>query len=192
MSAHRFPPLRAVLRNALTWGAAWALAGGAIVSAVALFDPNPAIESLPERVGMALFTGVAWGVRFGIVGAVVGSLFSVVIRLRYRGRRLAEISPTPFALLGAVVGGVGVPLFLQTMNVLSGDGPVAWRLVADDGVWAAGFGAVAAAGSILIARRADSRGPGGDELGRADDPDALPAAGGREIAIEQRSRSARS
>ena len=190
MSDHRFPPLRAVLRNAATWGAAWALAGGAIVSAIALFDPNPAIESLPERVGMALLAGVTWGVRFAIVGAVVGALFSVVIRLRYRGRRLAEISPAPFARLGAVVGGVGVPLFLQTMNVLSGDGPVAWRLVADDGVWAAGFGAGAAAGSILIARRADARGAGRDELERGHDPDALPAAGEREVPVEQRSRSA--
>jgi hypothetical protein len=61
-----------------------------------------------------------------------------------------------FGILGAIVGGVGVPLFLQLMNVLSGDGPIAWRLVLDDGPWAAVFGAVAAAGSILIARRASA------------------------------------
>ena len=148
--------LRAVVRNALTWGAAWAIAGGAIVTVLALFDPNPAIESLPERIGMALFAGVSWGVRFGIAGAVIGTAFSTIIRLGYRGRRLADISPVRFALLGAVVGGVGVPLYLQAMNVLTGGSPIAWSLVMDDGVWASVFGAVAAAGMILLARRADA------------------------------------
>lgn len=148
--------LRAVARNALTWSAAWGLAGGAIVTALALFDPNPGIESLPERVGMALFAGVGWGVRFGIAGAVIGTVFSAIIRLGYRGRRLADINPLRFALLGAVVGGVGVPLFLQTMNVLTDGAPIAWGLVMDDGIWASVFGAAAATGTILLARRADT------------------------------------
>src|SRR5690606_1587267 len=115
-----FRRVRAVLRNGLTWGAAWGAAGGALVAVVALFDPNPAIESLPERVGMAIGAGVLFGVRFAIAGAVIGPLFSSVIRLAYRGRRLADIDPVRFGLLGAVVGGVGVPLYLQLMNVLSG------------------------------------------------------------------------
>ena len=169
------------MRNALTWAAAWAVAGGAIVSALALFDPNPAIESLPERVGLALFAGAAWGVRFGIAGAVIGTLFASVVRFGYRGRRLADISPVRFGLLGAVVGGVGVPLFLQTMNVLSGDGPVAWGLVTDDARWATVFGGVVAAGSILLARRVNTAQPVGapHSLGRAAAVAALPAAEAR-------------
>lgn len=149
--------LRVVLRNALTWGAAWAVAGGAIAAAIQFFDPRPAVESLPERLGMAAFAAVALGVRFFVAGAVIGTVFAIAIRLGYRGRRLAEIHPGRFAVLGAVVGGLGVPLYLQLMNVLFGDGPIAWRLVADDGVWAAVFGAAAAAGSILLARRAEAR-----------------------------------
>lgn len=156
MSDDRFRQLRAVLWNAAAWSAAWAIAGGAIITVLSLFNPDPAIESLPERIGMALFAGVTWGFRFGICGAVIGTLFAGVIRWGYRGRRLADISPVRFALLGAVVGGVGVPLFLQLMNVLSGDGPIAWGLVMDDGQWAAVFGAAVAAGSILIARRASA------------------------------------
>jgi hypothetical protein len=156
MSEERSRHLWAILRNALTWGAAWAAAGGAIVTAVALFSPDPGIESLVERVGMALFAGVAWGIRFGIAGAVIGTAFSSIIRLGYRGRRLADISPVRFALLGAVVGGVGVPLYLQAMNVLTGGAPIAWGLVMDDGIWASVFGAAAAAGTILLARRADT------------------------------------
>ena len=146
--------LRAMLRNALTWGAAWAVAGGAIVAALALFDPRPGIESLPERVGMALFAAASWGVRFGIIGAVIGTAFAAVIRFGYHGRRLAEINPLRFTLLGALIGGAGVPLFLQMMNVLSGGGPIAWGLVTDDAVWSTVFGAAVAGGTILLARRA--------------------------------------
>ena len=131
--------------------------------------------------------------RFGIIGAAMGAAFSAVVRLSFRGRRLADISPLRFGLLGAVVGGVGVPLFLQTMNVLSGDGPIAWGLVTDDGVWATVFGGVAAAGSILLARRADALagGPRADALDGANDLDALPAAGLQPSAYAPRERSAR-
>jgi len=162
MTEDRSRTLKAVLRNAVTWGAAWAAAGGAIIAVLTLISPGPGVESLIERVGVSILAGIGWGVRFGLAGAVIGTGFATVIRLGYRGRRLAEISPVRFAMLGAVVGGVGVPLFLQVMNVLSGDGPIAWGLVTDDGVWASLFGAAAAAGSILLARRADSLSRGQD------------------------------
>jgi MFS family permease len=194
MSDSRFPPRRAVLRNAMAWGIAWSAAAGAIVAAIARFDASPGIESLPERLGMALLSGIAWGVRFGVVGAAMGAVFAVVVRLGYRGRRLADIDPLRFALLGALVGGAGVPLFLQAMNVLSGDGPLAWRLVGDDAGWAAVFGAVAAAGSILLARRADAlpQAPRPEPIARADVPSALPAAARHEIPLAPGTRSARS
>jgi hypothetical protein len=190
MRDNRSRGIKAVLRNAVTWGAAWALAGGAIVTALSLFYPGPEVESLLERLGMAVLSGISWGVRFGIAGAVIGTVFSSVIRLAYRGRRLADIKPFHFALLGAVVGGVGVPLFLQTMNVLSGDGPVAWGLVTDDAVWASVFGATAAAGSIFLARRADAlaQRPPRDQLERVDDSDTIPTAGQRETSTSRRSR----
>ena len=159
MSDDRFLHLRAVLRNAVTWGAAWAVAGGAIVATLSLFDPDPGIESLLERLGMAVISGISWGIRFGIAGAVIGTVFASVIRLAFRGRRLADINPVRFAMLGAVVGGVGVPLFLQAMNVLTGGGPIAWGLVLDDARWATVFGAAAATGTILLARRADRLAP---------------------------------
>jgi hypothetical protein len=124
---------------------------------------------------------------------VIGAVFAVAIGLRYRGRRLADIDPGRVALFGAVVGGVGVPLFLQTQNVLSGDGPVAWGLVTDDAIWASVFGAAAAAGSILLARRADARSPDArpDEIAVAHDLGALPAAEGREALAPRGSRSVR-
>jgi hypothetical protein len=188
MTDSRSRGVRAILRNAVTWGGAWALAGGAIVTALSLFHPGPGVESLAERLGMAILSGISWGVRFGIAGAVIGTVFSSVIRLAYRGRRLADINPLRFALLGAVVGGVGVPLYLQTMNVLSGDGPIAWGLVTDDAIWASVFGAAAAAGSILLARRGDAlaQRPQLDQLERGDGSDGLPAGEQQETSISQR------
>jgi MFS family permease len=180
-----------VLRSAAIWGAAWAIAGGALVTVVSLINPSPGIESLVERIGLAILTGTAWSVRFGLAGAVIGSIFSSVIRLGYRGRRLADINPVRFGILGAVVGGVGVPLYLQAMNVLSGDGPIAWGLVTDDAVWATVFGAAVAAGSILLARRADAlpRGTHPDQLEDGGDVGGLPEVIQREIPISQRPRS---
>lgn len=159
MSQDHDRQLRAVLRHAMTWAVAWAFAGGAVVAAVGLFDPNPAIESLPERVGLALFAGAGWGVRFGIAGAVVGTAFALALRIAFRGRRLGDLNPVWFAVAGAVAGGLGVPLYLQAMNVLTG-GPIPWSLVADDAVWASVFGAAVAGGSILLARRAEALSPG--------------------------------
>ena len=193
MSDDRSRTLRAVLRTAMLWSAAWALAGGAIMATFALFDPDPGIESLPERLGMTVFAGVAWGVRFGLAGAVIGAVFSSVIRLGYRGRRLADINPVRFALLGAVVGGVGVPLYLQTMNVLSGGGPIAWSLVTDDAVWATVFGATVAAGSIMLARRADRlpHGAHREQLEHGDGLSAAPPPARPEATIPRRSDSVR-
>ncbi len=187
MMDDRFRHLRAVLRNAVTWGAAWAVVGGALITALRLVDPAPGVESLVERLGMAIVSGMAWGIRFGIAGAVIGTVFSGVIRLSYRGRRLADINPVRFALLGAVVGGVGVPLFLQMMNVLSGDGLVAWGLVLDDARWATVFGAAVAAGTILLARRADAlpHGSRPEQLERAGDVESRLAAGEHDTAISR-------
>ena len=183
MAETRLRSTWAVLRNALTWGAAWAAAGGAVVATLGLFDADPRIESLPERVGLAVAAGVMWGVRFGIIGAVIGTAFAAIVRVGYRGRRLADIDPVRFGMVGALVGGVGVPLFLQTMNVLSG-GPIPWGLVTDDALWATLFGGAAAAGSILLARRTDAL-PGArrdDALAPAAALAALPAAELRESA----------
>jgi hypothetical protein len=191
MSNDRFPPLRAVVRNALTWAVAWGGAASVIVAAISLFDPSPAIESLPERLGMTVLSAIAWGVRFGIIGAAMGTVFAVLIRMGYRGRRLADIDPVRFALLGAVVGGGGVPLFLQLMNVLTGGALIAWELVGDDAIWAAVFGAAAAAGSILLARRVDAlpHEPPSAPIERADDLDLLPAAGQQETPIASARRA---
>jgi hypothetical protein len=156
-----------------------------------VINPGPGVDSLVERLGIAVLGGIALGVRFGLAGAVIGALFSTALRVAYRGRRLADIKPVRFAMLGAVVGGVGVPLYLQAMNVLSGSGPIAWGLVVDDAVWATPFGAAVAAGSILLARRADALPEGArhELLDGVDDQGGMSAAGGRETVVHRTQRS---
>jgi hypothetical protein len=64
-----------------------------------------------------------------------------------------------FGIAGGIATGVFVPLFLQAMNVISGDGMVPWRLVLDDALWTAVFGGVVAGGSLRLAQRADDIAP---------------------------------
>ena len=141
-----FRRLRGLVRNALLWGAGWS------ALALGVFTILRLIGVIPERVSWVQGLGVV--ARFGVVGMVAGAAFSSVIRFLYHGRRLRDISWVRFGIAGAVVTGVFVPLFLQTMNILSGDGLVAWRLVLDDALWTAVFGGVVAGGSLKLAQRA--------------------------------------
>ncbi len=185
---------RAILRTAVLWGAAWAVAGGGLMAVLSLINPGPGVTSLAGRLGIAVLAGLGWGARFGLAGAVIGSFFSSVIRLGYHGRRLRDINPVRFALVGAVVGGVGVPLYLQAMNVLTGGRLIAWGLVTDDAIWATVFGAAVAAGSIMLARRADALPASAHraELGQGDDLGATAPAARPEASIPRSRGRARS
>jgi len=100
---------------------------------------------LRGAVGNALVWGVGWF-------AAALALFATL--------RVVGILPATFSwgevlgyairagIVGGVVTGLFVPLFLQAMNLLSGDGFVPWELVLDDGLWTAVFGSVAAGGSL--------------------------------------------
>ena len=145
----RLRRLRGALGNGLVWGAAWSGVVFAGFTILRVIGVAPDTVSWREGLGLAA--------RFGIVGAVAGTAFSSVIRLVYQGRRLRDISWVRFGLAGGAVTAVFVPLFLQTMNLISGDGLVPWRLVLDDSLWTGVFGGVAAGGSLWLAQRADGR-----------------------------------
>jgi len=158
--------LRGALGNAFVWGVGWFTVG---LLAFAVFAVLRVVGILPSTFSWVEALGLA--VRMGIVGAVAGGAFAGVIGLLYHGRRLSEISWVRFGIGGGVVTGLFVPLFLQTMNLLSGDGLVAWNLVLDDAVWTSVFGAVAAGGSLKLAQLADA-------LTSGKSPDHLDAPGG--------------
>ena len=167
-----FRRLRGLVRNALVWGAGWSAFSLAVFATLRLAGVSHA--SWTQGLGLAA--------RFGIVGAVAGGAFSSIIRLVYHGRRLRDINWVRFGIAGAVVTGVFVPLFLQTMNLISGDGLVPWRLVLDDALWTAVLGGVVAGGSLKLAQRADASGAAThqDQLDRSARVDRLTAGGERD------------
>ena len=159
--------LRGAFGTALAWGVGWFMAALAIL-------------------GTLRVTGVlspSWtevfitAVRAGIIGGVSGVAFSSVIRLLYHGRRLSEISWVRFGIGGGIVAGVFVPIFLQVMNLLSGDGMVPWALVLDDIPLVVVLGAAAAGGSLRLAQRATTALPDGtqDRVDGAEGLDRLAA-----------------
>lgn len=140
--------LRAALRNALLWGLGWSAAGLLVLLVLGALGRLPDANAWLEGLGIVIKLGV-WGVFSGIA-------FAGLMRLLYHGRRLSDISWVKFGILGGIATGLFVPLFMQVLNILSGDGPVAWNLVLDDAVWATAAGALAAGGSLKLAQRAQA------------------------------------
>jgi hypothetical protein len=128
------------------WGFGWSAAAFVVITTM----------WLTGNIGEATwFEVVGLSIKFGVWGTIAGGVFSGIIGLLYRGRRLSEISWVRFGLGGAVVTGLFVPLFMQVMNVLSGDGMVPWNLVTDDALITGVFGGLAAGVSLKLAQRAD-------------------------------------
>jgi hypothetical protein len=171
MSDDLFRGLKAILKTALTWGFLLGATVAVIAIPLIFLYPGGGDHTFPERVGSALFAGVGFALRFAVAGGILGTLFATTVRLSFRGRRLADLSIGRFALIGGVVGAVGIPVVYQLLNVLSG-GAIPWSLLIDDAPWAAVVGASAAAGSIWMARRAAAL-PGEKELDRLGEPNAL-------------------
>jgi hypothetical protein len=146
-----FKRLRGAFGNALVWGAGWSAFALAVSTVLRLVGVLPKSGSWLQALGLAA--------RFGIVGFVAGGAFSAIMRFAYHGRRLREINWVRFGIAGGIATGVFVPLFLQAMNLISGDGLVPWRLVLDDALWTAVFGGVVAGGSLRLAQRADAIAP---------------------------------
>jgi hypothetical protein len=166
--------LRGAFGNALVWGVGWFTAG------LALFATLRVAGILPDTFSWA--EGLELATKFGIGGFIAGGAFSSVIRLLYHGRRLSEISWVRFGIVGGIVTGLFVPVFMQTMNLLSGDGLVAWELVLDDGLLTAVFGGAAAGGSLKLAQLGDTLLPGRhqDQLDGSEGVDRLASAGERD------------
>ncbi len=116
-------------------------------------------ENTVTRLRATLRNSLAWGVAWGTFGSVVATAFFAFISVAYRGKRLSEINWLRCGVGGAVVAGLFVPTFLQTMNLLSGGGLVPWHLVLDDSVYSALFGGITAAGTMILAQRDEAAHP---------------------------------
>lgn len=143
--------LRAIFKNAVVWGGIWGVLGTAVSAIFRLNDNIP--------LGNAILDGIGMGIRIGVVGALTGAVFATFISIAYRGKNLREISWPKFGLGAALLSGAFVPTWMQTMNLLSGDGLVAFDLINGDIVMAAMFGGITAAGTMLMAQREEAKNP---------------------------------
>ena len=180
---NRFTRLRAMARNAAVWGVGWGAIGTAVATAMRFVDKIPFANAILDGIGM--------GIRIGFIGAIAGTAFFAFISVAYRGKRLREISWVRFGIGGAILAGLFVPGFLQTMNMLSGDGMVPWNLVSDDAVFSALFGGITAAGTMFLAQRYEAAHPVTvQELLDRMERDSLRAGEAAAFAKQERSRSA--
>lgn len=142
--------LRAAIGNGLVWGATWA---GLWVLAMVGFTLLGLLGIVPGfSILQAIGAAVRFGVPFGVIGFVGGGLFAGGLRLLYRGRGLSEISAMKVGLVGSVLGVLFVPLFLQTLSLLSGGGLMPWDVLYNDALLGGLFGGAAAGGSIKAAQ----------------------------------------
>ena len=129
--------LRGALGLAVTWGITWAIAagliGGLLTSGVLLLRGH-----LPP---VGLLIG-AFALAGGISGFVSGAGFALLLTTSARRRTLDDLNPIQFGLLGAIPAAVfGWLLFRQAGLALVGTA----------------FGFVAATGSLVLARRANTK-----------------------------------
>lgn len=134
--------VRGALGIALVWGVGWAAVGS--LKAV-LVDPKGSMD--------ALWLGPPIGIFPGFVG---GLIFSVVLAIAAAPRRLHELSLARVAAGGAMVGCLLGCLPLA-INKPPAEFPV-WVVAAVVIGSLTLMGAVSAAGSLALARRAKSRG----------------------------------
>ena len=178
----KFYRLRAAVRNSAVWGVAWGAIGTVVATGMRLADKIP--------FGHAVLDGLGMGIRIGIMGGIVGAAFFAFIGLAYRGKRLSEISWARFGTGAAILGGLFVPAFLQTMNLLTDGRIVPWHLVTDDMLFSAIFAGITAAGTMFIAQRDEAAHPVTvEELLERMERDALASAQAAEYQKPERSRS---
>ncbi len=116
--------LRGALGNALVWAAGW------FTAAFGLFTVLKLVGVAPEG---ATWEGlVRMSAMVGVMGGLAGTAFATFIGLRYRGRRLSEISWVRFGLGGAVVTGLFVPSFIIVARLIAGDPALPLEALVDD------------------------------------------------------------
>ena len=122
--------IRGGIGMGLTWAVAW-FGAGMVFNVVAGFPPGD----------------VPFPIVFGILGFVTGATFSVVLGVVEARRRFDQMSVPRFAALGGIAGF----LFSVPLNLTGGE-LVVWL-----GPVVALAGAVSAAGTLALARKAEDR-----------------------------------
>lgn len=178
----RFRRIRGALGNAVVFAVGWSIA------AFVLWLPLRQAQLVPQ---ISFLSGAGIAIRFGLMGFITGAAFPTLMRLVYGRKHLSEISWVRFGIAGGIVTGLFVPTFMQSMNVLSGDGMVPFALIRLDILWTAVLGALVASISIKLAQYAEKLFPETFQyhLDRLERITRL-TAGERDIPVVQRPRPA--
>ena len=142
--------IRGAVGTGLTWAAGWAIAG-VLIGLASILLPGLPWDSFFEIFDAPLPA-------LAVPGFVGGALFSIVLGIAGRRRRFDELSLPRFAAWGAV-GGLLLTLFpfaLVAVGLASTEGSAhsAWQVIATIGPVFIFLSAVSAAGSLMLARRA--------------------------------------
>jgi hypothetical protein len=174
--------VRGAIGNAVVWGACWGALTVVTLSTLKLIGAFGTELIWLDIVGMAI--------RIGIFGGVASGAFSFLLPFFYRRKRLADINWVKFGLVGGAVTGVFVPVFLQSMSLLTGGEPIAWNLINTDVLLGAVFGAVTAGGSLRLAQHAERKsGNSGESTVALDSMRELEAGNEADLESALRSRS---
>lgn len=145
--------VRGAVGMGLTWAAAWAVAG-LLIGVSSILLPWLPWESFFEVFDAPLPA-------LAVPGFVGGAIFSIVLGIAGRRRRFNELSLPRFAAWGAV-GGLLLILFpfaLVAVGLASREGSAlgAWQIISVIGGPFILLSALSAAGSLMMARRAENR-----------------------------------
>jgi hypothetical protein len=147
------PPrrLRGFIGTIITWGSAFALVSILIVGALGLAGQLPPADI--QTIGLGLFR---IGLRWGLIGAGIGTLFAGTVMLAERKQHLGSLSSRRFAVWGFAAG-AAVPLILTVATRLAGHSSsnADVRLALVFALVCGGVGAGVALMSLRWAQRAD-------------------------------------
>jgi hypothetical protein len=130
------PRIRAAFVTGLTWGVAWFGAGMVLLLIVGF-----GAADVPFPLG------------FGLLGFLAGTVFSGVLGIAERGRRVEQMSLPRFALWGAVGGLLFAGVFVTVVGLA---GAASLDLLVMGPIFALA-GAGSAAGSLALARLGKDR-----------------------------------
>ncbi len=154
--------IRGLVGTALTWAVGWTVAGFGLI-AIPLLLGRGAVPFWRFALPFAAVVGVS--------GAVVGTLFSIVLGSVHGRRTLEELKPLRMALWGGFAGLVTASVAFAGAVAVGVPIPPTGAIMVTAMI--AGFGAVTGGGTVKIAQMSKPR------LEAPDPPSPLPPSGTR-------------
>ena len=143
--------IRAVLVSLLLWGVVWAPIGAVIGLVHYLTPPSWALVDVPPSFARLVTAVLRFGATWGLLGAISGALFALVLAFAERNHSVANLSlarVTIWGVLGAVIlPGTVLVLFLILFPLQE----LSVKLVPLLSIGL--LGASCAAGTLVLARR---------------------------------------